>query len=240
MSAPDQHETVKGHCPRCGPDRHADVLGYHHEHVTEDEQLVWWTTNYRILRCRGCESVFFQTDEIFSEDRRPRDNPITMETEEYFPHTIKHWPSAILREIPKWSANLLGVDGQLYSLFEEIYAALNNELQVVSAIGIRTAFDRAAELLGVNPTLTFEKKLNELVALGKVGVSERDALDVLTNAGSAAAHRAWRPDSRQLATMMSALEQFLYRTFVLDAEIRKLKSEVPQKPKRQGPTPENA
>ena len=40
--------------------------------------------------------------------------------------------------------------------------------------------------------------------------------------------------------MMSALEQFLYRTFVLDAEIRKLKSEVPQKPKRQGPTPENA
>jgi hypothetical protein len=240
MSAPDPHRTVDGHCPRCGPDRHADVVGYHHEHVTEDEQGVWWTTDYRILRCRGCDRVYFQTDEIFSETARTRLNPITGEMEEYIPHEIKHWPAPVLQETPVWSIKLLGVDGVLYYLFEEIYAALNNELHVLSAVGIRTAFDRAAELLGVDPAMTFQEKLNNLVALGKVGADERDALGVLTSAGGAAAHRAWRPDPTQLATMVSALEHFLYRTFVLDAQMKRLKSEVPQKPKRLRPPPGDA
>ena len=89
--------------------------------------------------------------------------------------------------------------------------------------------------VGYRWAMTFDKKLNKLVALGKVGADERDGLDVLANAGGAAAHRGWKPTPTQLATMMGALEQFLSRTFVLDAEIKKLKNEVPKKPKRQMP-----
>jgi len=63
-----------------------------------------------------------------------------------------------------------------------------------------------------------------LVNMGRVGVSERQHLEVLTEAGSAAAHRGWRPEIEELNTLMTILEQFLYRSFLIDAELRKLKT----------------
>jgi hypothetical protein len=232
MATPDPQAPVKGHCPHCGPSRYADVMGYHSQHVTEDEASIWWTTEYRILQCRGCENVYFQTDEIFSEEIKDHENPATGETEGDYPHKITHWPAPMQREQPKWSVEVMDVDLDLYSLLQDIYVALNNELHVLSAIGIRTAFDRASELLGVDPAKKFYEKLDELVVLGKVGTSERHSLDILTDAGSAAAHRGWRPKPAQLATMMDVIEAFLYRNFVLDAEILKLKSQVPERPRR--------
>jgi hypothetical protein len=235
MTTPDPQAPVKGHCPRCGPNRQADVVGYHN--VTDDEASVWSTTEYRILQCRGCECVYFQTDETFSEDIGNKYNPATGEMEEYLRHKITHWPAPVQGEQPKWSSELMSVDPDLYSLFDDIYIALNQELHVLTAIGIRTIFDRASELLGVDPTKTFNEKLTNLVVLGKVGASERSSLDVLTDAGSAAAHRGWKPKPAQLATMMDVIEAFLYRNFVLDAEIKTLKLQVPEQPKRKTAPP---
>ena len=95
---------------------------------------------------------------------------------------------------------------------------------------MRTSFDRASELLGIDPANTFAEKLNELTKSGRIGTTERDNLDALTDAGSAAAHRGWRPTLRQLDTMMSILEAFLYRTFVLEEEVKRLKPAIPPKP----------
>ena len=237
MTTSDPQAPVRGHCPNCGPNRQADVVGYHQQHETDDRAPVWATTEYRILQCRGCEYVYFQTDHTFSEDTWNQYNPATGEMEEYLRQKITHWPAPVQREQPKWSGELTSVDPDLYSLFDDIYIALNQELHGLCAIGIRTIFDRASDLLGVDPAKKFYEKLNDLVDQGKVGASERSSLDVLTDAGSAAAHRGWRPDSTQLATMMDVIEAFLYRNFVLDAEIKKLKSQVPERPARKTAPP---
>ena len=112
---------------------------------------------------------------------------------------------------------------------------MNNELHVLSAIGIRTAFDRASELLGVDPAKNFLEKLTELVHLGKIGSSEKDTLDALTDAGNAAAHRGWSPSQKELDTMMNIIEGFLHRTFILAAAAKSLKQNVPARPTRKKP-----
>ena len=53
-------KAVKGHCPNCGPDRLADVVAHHQSQYEYEGEI-----EYRILRCRGCEAVYFQRD---SED----------------------------------------------------------------------------------------------------------------------------------------------------------------------------
>jgi hypothetical protein len=236
MSEPDPPLSVKGHCPDCGPERLGEVVGHHHTLEDDDNSPVWFQVDYRILRCRGCGKVYFQTDEVFSEDEEHRINPHTGEPESYLRHKIAHWPSPPKRERPHWSSDLYAVDSNLDSLFEEIYVALNNDLHVLSAIGIRTAFDRASELLSVDPAKTFNEKLSELVSIGKIGPSERGTLDILTDAGSAAAHRGWKPKPKELDTMMSIFEAFLYRNFVLDAEARVLQKQVPGRPERKKPS----
>jgi hypothetical protein len=151
MTASAPPAPVKGHCPDCGPDRLADVVAHHQSRMADDEAEVWGRIEYRILRCRGCETVYFQRDEIFSEDVDYKVDPHTGEQEGYLPHKITYWPAPSKRKQPDWSSELFAVDSDLDSLFDDIYVALNNDLRVLSAIGIRTAFDRASELLRVDP-----------------------------------------------------------------------------------------
>jgi len=222
----------KGVCPECGPDRFADVVGEHAVASDDDESGVWGRTDYRILKCRGCEHVYFQTDSIFSEDIDHRRNPHSGEWEPYMPHKIAHYPSSSKRKLPEWAFGLDVADNDLGSLFGDIYGALNADLQVPAAIAARTTFDRASELLGVDPAITFDEKLEALISGGKISKDEQEALSVLTDAGSAAAHRGWRPKPRELETMIQIVENFLHRSFILGDAAKQLKATIPPKPKR--------
>lgn len=231
MSESDPLPPFKGHCPHCGPGRRADVVGHYQRRNNDEENGVWSEIDYRILRCRGCEGAYFQTDEVVSDYPDVSFNLRTREYEDHTPHKITYWPAPSKRKKPDWSSKLFAVDNDLNSLFDDVYVALNNDLRVLSAIGIRTAFDRASELLNVDPAKNFAEKLKDLVKLGKIGESERGTLAILTDAGSAAAHRGWKPEPKQLGTMMGIIEAFLYRNFVLDPEVKSLKKYVPPKQK---------
>jgi hypothetical protein len=118
-------------------------------------------------------------------------------------------------------------DPELFALLEELYGALNNEYMVLAAIGVRTTFDIATESLGFDSSLSFAGKLSQVQSQGHVGPQEKEALEVLVEAGSAAAHRAWKPTHDQLAAMMDALESFLQRAFLTNRKMRALKGAVP-------------
>jgi hypothetical protein len=53
------------------------------------------------------------------------------------------------------------------------------------------------------------------------------AISVLTDAGSAAAHRGWSPTNTELDTMMEILEGFINRNLVLGNATLKLKGRLP-------------
>jgi hypothetical protein len=109
----------------------------------------------------------------------------------------------------------------------EVYVALDNDLKVLAAIGMRTTFDRASEILGVHPELSFKDKLKGLNDAGHIGDGEMTAISVLTDAGSAAAHRGWSPTNTELDTMMEILEGFINRNLVLGNATLKLKGRLP-------------
>lgn len=183
-----------------------------------------------ILECCGCELVFFRRDFWFSEWETIGENPRTGQPQLEGGVETTYWPAAVKRKLPDWIDKIAKADKILGKLLSEMYAALNNDLRVLAAIGARTAFDRSSQLLKVDPNLTFSAKLDALVTMGKVGPDERGTLEVLVYAGSAAAYRGWVPNSEQLNTMMRIVEAFLYRAFILDARLQKLKAAVPPKP----------
>jgi hypothetical protein len=141
-----------------------------------------------------------------------------------------HWPTPPRRRRPEWLEFSLS-DTTLERLLREVYAALDADLRVLAAIGIRTAFDRVSELLSVNPDLTFAKKLDALVATASIGPGDRRSLEALIDAGGAAAHRSWRPDAVQLATMMDIIEALILRSLVLPERSQALRHGVPPRGK---------
>jgi hypothetical protein len=116
---------------------------------------------------------------------------------------------------------------ELKTLLGELYTALDNKLWILATIGIRTVFDCAAQLLGCNPDQSFAEKLKVLTARNKISGEEKEILSTLTDAGSAAAHRGWKPTESDIHSLMNALEHFLHRAFVLTHELRRVKENIP-------------
>jgi hypothetical protein len=226
-------EIIKAHCPGCGEVRNAYVRGRHVGNWSDDDSAASSSDTATILECCGCERLFFRRDYWFSEWETIVENPHTGEPQREGGVETTYWPAPVKRKTPDWIDEIAAADKTLGRLLSEMYTALNNDLRVLAAIGARTAFDRSSELLKVDAALTFSEKLDKLVAIGKVSETERDTLDVLVDAGSAAAHRAWVPKPMELNTMMTIVEAFLHRTFILSDGIKKLKAAVPPKPPRQ-------
>ncbi|MGB1208948.1 MAG: DUF4145 domain-containing protein, partial [Paracoccaceae bacterium] len=125
------------------------------------------------------------------------------------------------------------VDWNLYSLYQDIYTARANDLGVLAAIAIRTCFDRASELKGIPTTASFSEKLDQLAKEQWISHRDRNALKIMVNAGSAAAHSGWRPKETELHAMQVILDGFLYRAFLQGDVAKTLESTVPDK----APTP---
>lgn len=214
----------EGHCSHCGSER-ADVLAKHREVFHDgDFQAV---THYMVLECRGCGYIYFKSSSTNSEDFDYFFDP---EEGDYIPHhaeTNHYWPPSAKRRRPEWIDEVDLKDRVLGSLFNDVYTALSNNLGVLAAIGMRTVFDRASELLGIDSSKTFKDKLEALRLDDHITEKEATVLAVLIDAGNAAAHRGWRPKPKQLDAMMTILEAFLHRAFLLAEVGAELHKDVP-------------
>lgn len=212
-------EITKGHCPSCGPNRTAAVRGQHRKESSEEvdggRNSVEFSETYSILQCAGCDEIYCERVLWCSEWGDPHDPG----------YETTYWPSTVSRKPPSWIDG--AIDEDMHRILVEVYGALNNEMPILAAIGIRTAFDRATELLGIDHNANFNKKLDTLVADGRLSSNDRKALAALVDAGSAAAHRGWRPDAAALTTMITILESFLQKEFVSKAGLDSLVSSIP-------------
>jgi hypothetical protein len=214
--------TKKALCAKCSGERNCDIKGEHK--LTEDFDDVHYWTNWFILECRGCNHVFFMRSNANSDDLiESRDDS---GDRGYEPVERRYfWPALSKREAPEWVESFFGNSrdyDNIYLALTELYVALNNDLMMLSAIGVRTCFDVAAILLKVDEHLTFASKVSKLTELGAIGIVDEDRLKILIDAGGASAHRGWIPNPDELTTQVDLLEHFLQNAFVLPAEKIKL------------------
>ena len=222
--------TRKGHCPKCADERVSDVVALHEAPWEDREHGIWGEQNYFVLRCRGCETVYFQREELFSEDIELGVDPQTGEYDERLRPSISHWPLPVPRPKPEWLWKI--GDAELRNVLEEAYAAANADLRVLATIGTRTALDRAFVLNGAVETDPFVQKITALQQAGVISQEEEELLSTCTDAGNAAAHRSWRPAPEMLNALLDGVEAFLYRVFVLNRELSALKKKIPPKKRK--------
>ncbi len=212
-SASDASNTCDGHCPRCNQNLNADIV------ASESRRESWnqpglgslsEIDTYRILRCRGCKTLYVQRMYWFSESQDP-------------PH-VTDWPSP---PAPDWVGQL--DDHTLRNLLHEVYGARNAGHRVLAAIGARAALDRAMVLNGAEGA-SFKEKFKALRETGIISETEKRMLGKLTDAGSAAAHRGWSPKREELTTLIDGMKSFLHRTLVLKSAVNAISH--PSRPKK--------
>ncbi len=187
---------------------------------------------HSLLQCKGCEAVFYLRDSWSDEDLNHwYDQNGDLQAEAV--RTKVTYPKPDSTTKPVWLDAIGKIDPQLRDILDETYVARDNEALILTAVGLRTALDRGTEVLGIDPAQTFGEKLADLQDRGWIGAAEHDILEVITDAGNAAAHRCWAPDAKEIAQLLYAMEVFLQRAFILGHKALSIKGSIPPKPKRQ-------
>jgi hypothetical protein len=115
-------------------------------------------------------------------------------------------------------------------LLDEIYIALHADSRRLALMGARAVLDIVL-LDKVGDVGTFAKKLEQLEEQGLVARRNREFLATAIDAGSAAAHRGFRPNEETLAHVMDIVENLLEAVYVLEKSAEALRKATPQRGK---------
>ena len=216
-------------CPECEKETRVDTL--FEKYQRWDAPDIQGKEEYYVFQCRGCETIFFAKASSNSEDYFLYYDHTTGKEEIEYNEVKTLWPSVPKTPTPSWAGfNLSSSDQVLFDLLHSIYKAMNNEMPILAAIGMRTAFDRVSLFLDVESHFSFAEKLEAMRKGGHISGVQKGILEVLINAGNAAAHAGWSPKPQQLKTMLEILEALIRDQFILKAEVAELAKKVPKKP----------
>lgn len=222
-------ETYRAKCPECNGERNCIVIGTTERNWNSGDRRnsMQWGTEYRLLQCKGCDTVFYHSKSWHSEDLDYDydDEGKTVISANY---RVETYPGS-LEHRPQWIEKIADVDYQLYLILNEMYQAYYNESYILASIGLRTAFDRTSEVLKILPTLPLRKKVEKLAEDGYIGETEKSQLIIVTDAGSAAAHRAWSPTKSEFRSLLTITEDFIRRSILRDQSILKIAGKIPSK-----------
>lgn len=220
-------DIVKAHCNSCLKQTN-HILVAERKVIWEDEDDgIDGENRYEIVSCCGCDSVGFRrvsTDCIhLNKQGEPREE-------------IKYFPSAISRRRPEWLSVPFWVEhGEIESLLNEIYVAIHEDLRVLVATGVRTLIDMVVTEK-VGDVGDFPSKLSAVEKSGFISPSNREFLEVTIDAGSASAHRGFKPSQKDLNLLLDITENLISSIYILPDEIKALSQKVPPRPKRKNDT----
>jgi hypothetical protein len=233
---------IKDWCPHCKKGTKADVLSSNNDYweYYRLPSMAFVISINRVLRYQGCTVIYSQRETIENNDEATTVldfHDLDADGLPYSESSFEYWrrdpvlpekgaPQA--REPPHWLVEL--PNDTLKTLLDETYSALKSGLLALSAMGARAVLDSTMQLLGATPTDGFARKLSHLESQGKISPQQKADLVVLTDAGSAASHRGWRPEPEDMNTILDVIEDLLKREFTRPKAIVRLKGRIPPKP----------
>jgi hypothetical protein len=161
----------------------------------------WSDQVFAVFQCRDCKSTTYCIDTRVHPGHMMGDAYV--QQREYFPPLSQ-------RSRPEWLSNLQ--DGY-QSILGEVYQAIDNSLFFLASAGTRTAVDQLiVETIGDEGT--FSDKMLKLVQGKIIDQTEGEILVALIDAGSASAHRSYKPTPENMNYMMEILEAIFYKLLI--------------------------
>lgn len=211
-------KSEKPHCNRCGGTRNHEVLHSIKTSWEDEESGVGGNDEYETLKCLGCDSIMLRHKSWFSEDHDP------------WP-SITYMPPPIFRPRPDWFTRLFahaGRDKFVEKLLNEIYVALQNNLPSLAAMGVRSLIEKIM-ISKSGDHGSFVENLKTFETLGYVSRIERERMETILEAGHAAIHRDFSPETSDIITLVDITEHIIQSIYLHDSQVAALKKRVPPK-----------
>lgn len=164
---------------------------------------------YEVLQCRECRNITFSLSNWIYHGHIMGDPDM---------EDITHYPPLSFRSKPKLYKKL---DKKFRAVLDEVYTALDNSLFLIASTGTRTALDKMIEDK-IGDIGTFKKKIETLEQKKIVNEEEKELLLTVIDAGSASAHRGFRPNKESMNHIMDIAERIFYKVCIEPKERKEL------------------
>lgn len=205
----DQPMHEYAHCPYCDKTTKCLIVAVESAREYADTDPIG-LNHYLLLQCQGCEDFFFlhvYDDHTNFETERTR-TIYPPSKSERFKH---HKPN------PKFSGLFwLNTDNEFVAnLYSQVSKALNQEMVIVAALGMRTLVD-AASIKSCNGNVNdnFTKHIKDLVNNGILPTSQQPLFMKIKDICDGATHRLATPSISELAVCMQAVDHLLESIYI--------------------------
>jgi len=131
-------------------------------------------------------------------------------------------PPIPLRIKPEWYSRLTD---DYRAILDEVYQAIDSQLFFLSSAGTRTALDQLiVEQIG--DVGTFKDKIAKLVQSKVIDDVEGKMLLAVLDAGSASAHRSYKPEPKTVNHMMDILEAIFHKLLIEPSKKKELEQKA--------------
>ncbi len=207
--------TIKIFCGECGKDTNHNILCKRQISSHPEDPYPWWKNPY-FCQCAGCDAYSYAV-EFYGEDDW---DPITGE-----PHT--HW-----KTYPTSVGERTAIEGSRYfpakiaSIYLEVISAINSQLLILSAIGLRTLIEAICKNQG-----TVGNNLVQLIdGLAANGILAKRHADILHShrfLGNVATHELKKAKPIELLAALEISENMLKTLYIIPEISKTIKTGKP-------------
>lgn len=221
----EKPEKLKARCNVCHTDTNHDVLFKKTATGTEqidDDLAVDWGVTWRVIQCRGCDSVSMKRDEWNSEATDEQNRP-ELET--------TYFPPRIFRKLPSWLRNDISTPtcpDEVESLLRELYVSIQNNCHAASTMLMRAIFEHTMiDKVGDNGS--FGRNLARFREDGYIGAKQATVVSSMLEVGHATIHRAYIPESDDIVALVDILEGVLEVVYVQVPKAEEINKRIPKR-----------
>lgn len=207
----DQKEEF--YCQKCRRHTNHDLLYDESVSITASDGSTTWKV-YDTIRCRGCDTIAFHYSECVTQTSDPHSRLLLAKSQYYPRDRFFRVPIEGTNELP----------GQTRTIYFEVLSSLNEELPILTAIGIRSLIESICR----EKTYSWKNLYKGIEALGVNGIlsfTEVEFLHACRFLGNNAAHEIIAPSKDQLLSALDIVETLLKSIYVLPCKAKSIEGQ---------------
>jgi Domain of unknown function (DUF4145) len=225
----EAEKITSSYCRQCAGSRNHLVIASASE--IDDSAGPTFKTTFDLLRCRGCDALSVRREHycsdpalVYPEEGWGKGRDDSRGRTEY-----DCWPGVVSRKLPEWLWEIK--NKTMADTLAQTYRAFNDEMPILAAAGTRIIFDLLAEQLLQRDAGTFKEKLEALFTEGHISERQKEILQAVVDAGSAAQHRAYEVPHFDLILILAVLESLIHQTILAGEKVADMRRRTPARKK---------
>lgn len=183
------------------------------------------STIFVILSCCGCKEPSIRKESWIFDHLPDSDR-----NSDGFLSGVVFTPPRLWRRPPQWLTQLETIDRDLKDLLDEVYSTTNDQQIRLLSMGVRAVLEHIMIKILEGDVGGFEQKLQDMVAKDHLTERQRENLSIVIDAGSASAHRGYRPSRPLIEEIVNIMENIVREHYITGPMLAHAKTKIPPKP----------